>query len=499
MLRVLIFLTILNLTLFGDVRAYVDKSSVVLGDYVDLVIESTQSGVSFPPIEEIDGEPITSTSRSTSVTSINGAVTQTISQRYRFMPTKSLTIPSFEIVSQNGVVYETKPIDIEVKDSIDGSGDRLFYFDIEIDNSTPYVGEQVNLSLVFKRHFSANVVDIQYDKPKFENLWVRQVGNEQSYRDGDYFVHKINFVAFPQKSGEIVVPSAIARVGVPDYSRDVFGFFNNRAQYQNIVAKSKTIEAKALPQGVRLVGEFDIETTISATKAKSKTPINLTLNIKGIGNIDDVESYELELFEGSVFANSPVVEYKLYGDRYGGEYNKSFAIIADSDFKIPSFEIKYFDIINQKIVTKKSDEIFVEIESDENINDDVTLQRVKRESKSHSTLSDGFSGGGFIQNIVIYLSGVFTSLLGFVLWSGIRERRGKKRAELSVEKEIARAKSDKELLEILLPYRKSSKEIDTIILELEGIIYGGNKGAIDKRSVVELIKNLNKERDCDIF
>ncbi len=497
MIRILILLSIFISISLGGVRAFVDRDHITLGDALILTIESDEGGAIFPAIDEIEGYKITSSGKSSNVSMINGKVTQTIAQRYQFMPTDSLVIPSFKVVTSKGE-YTTNPIEVKV-DKGQTVDDGFYSFEMIMDKSEVFIGEQVSLSLIFKRDVNAKTIDLQYNRPDFKDLWVKQVGGEENYRDGRFIIHKINYVLFPQKAGKIEIPSAIMRVGEPNRKSDMFGLMlQNVAKYKNIVSNKLEITAKPTPQDIKLVGDFEIEAIVDKQKTNANTPINLTIKISGSGNMDDIDDYELTLEDSAVYSNKPEKIYNVTDGRYGGEYRRDFAIIANKSFKIPPFYIKYYNPELGSVFTKRTEAIEIDIVGEKEDREDLKLQKLDIEDGSNEKIES--YQYPLIKKVSLFLIGFILGGLSLFFAQKIRVGNNKE-VELEIEKRIKGAKSNKELLKILLPLKEESREIGEIVDRIEESIYENGNFKISKGEIAKILKKNREKKDenCDIF
>ncbi len=484
MKKYLVLLLFFATFLFGGVSAKVNTQSAVLGENIRLDITAQGEQVRFPEFDSLCDVAILESGTSQNIQNINGKTSITLTKSFIFAPQKSCTIPAFD-VAVDGKIEKTQEIPIVVEKPSQTKGEP-FLAEMQIDKKNLCVGEEAKLSLIFKRHYSADVVDLRFEQPQFEGLWVKKLGSEQTYRDGEYFVHKIDFLIFPQRAGEIRIANAKILVGVPSTRRDMFGFFGSRPEYKNIYSNELVINAKELPNGVNLVGEYTVAFTLDKYEADAKEPINGKLVIEGKGNIDDIPDITPVAKGASVFGEAPSREYNFEGGKHGGKYQKNIVFVGDKDFRIEGISIPYFDPAAKVVKYLKVDPVDIKIhnaeskpqklitiaeENDSDIKEGNVAQTPKGSVGAFSLLSVGIVIGFMIGVVATKLFNAVTL-----------RKKEKKRFALFAKK------SDKELLRELLALGEKDGYIKDVILKLEDSIYNGVKSELDKKEIYKRIR-----------
>jgi len=493
-LFLILFLTIKT---FAGVSASVNPPAIYKGDNVNFIISADGDNISFPQIDEIAGYAVIGTSSSQSVNIINGNMTKTISKTYSFKPNKSVTIPPFTI-KIDGKEHKTKELKVDVlKPSASQNGDP-FVLEMKLNKSESFVGEAIDLSLSFKRKLNAKIDKLQLGEPKLEDFWVKKVDKTEQSSEGDYIVERVHYQIFPQKSGEYKIPSIEALIGKVERGRRG-GFFDDpffssmtqQLTWKKIYSNELNLKVNPLPNGLELYGKYQIQAKVDKRKVHANKPVNLTIEIKGEGNIDDVKKFNPTIDNTIVYADEPKIKSRLINNIYQGNFTQKIAIIADQNFTIPSMELNYFDKESNETKTIKTDPIDIEVIGGEKgltkpssieISPSQTIQTTppKVITKTVTIKEDGY-----IKYLFLLLGFISGLGVAFGLYK-LQNRTTKK--ESDIVKMIKKAKGDKELFNVLLPYAKKDKIISKTLNELEENIYRNGKYKIDKEELMEVFE-----------
>ncbi len=207
------FVILFTVTLFADVKVLVEPPLIYRGGVVNFIMSADGNSIKFPDIKEIDGFPIIGTSSSHSINVINGDITKNISRTYSFKPDRNVTIPQFKIEA-DGRIYETKELKVKVLEPQASRDGEPFVLEMGVDKDEVYVGEDIDLTVTFKRKIDARVDKLEVGEPKVEDFWVKKVDMIERTSESDYIVEKIHYKLFPQKGGTFHIPKLTALVGV---------------------------------------------------------------------------------------------------------------------------------------------------------------------------------------------------------------------------------------------------------------------------------------------
>ncbi len=491
--RIILFISILSSTLVA-LSTKITPNIVYEGDQVSLIISAQGDDIKFPKLKEIAGYPVSAQSISRNITNINGKVTKTLSKEYVFSPQTSFTVPTIE-VEVDGKIEMSKAIKVETRKEQAGKAEA-FIFTLEADKHEAYIGEPINIVFTFKKHLDVQLAEANFDTPSFHDFWAKPMKKQPAAIEGDYQVYRIHYLLFAQKEGKITIEPGRMDAGIMQKrKRDFFNF--ERVKWKSLFSNKIVIEAKALPAGADIYGNFKMTTTVDKQKTKANEPVNLTITIKGIGNIDDIEAYKLDIKDAIVYADKPQRKIYTNDKEELGEFTQKFAIVSDRNFTIEPLEFTFFNSEDEKIKHLKSEQFNIEVTG--SMIKTQTAQLQKKEPLEVVTPKTKiiYDKASKTQLILFTLGGFLLGALSmFLLYM---PKRGKKDSTpLPLSTKIKKSKNDKELLSLLLPYVGKGQKIKSTIKALEENVYNNKENKIDK---IDLIKNIDryliKEKDIE--
>ncbi len=341
--KVLLVLTLsLQWLWSASAKATVSSTEVVSGNAVQLRIQAVGDDTVFPDIRTIDGHQVvgTNSGSSSSYSYINGEMKSqhTTTKTFTFVPTKNMTIPSYEI-QIDGKSYKTEAIDIKMvkSDAPVGENNDMFSLQMRANKNKVMVGESLMVTVYFSLKKGVRLSqDIQYTAPTFPGFIVTEAGDQNAYIKGNYQVQEVKYVLTAQQEGNFTASPAYAKVGVADRSRrDIFGMTFG-TKWKQMASNSLEIEVLPKAKESDLVGDFTVDTTIDAQEVKANKPVNLTVKIEGKGNLEGFEFPKYEIDGVTVYSDEPKIETKIIDGEIHSSYSKSFAFISEEHFTIPA-------------------------------------------------------------------------------------------------------------------------------------------------------------------
>lgn len=371
------------------------QNVVAVGEQFQLTYTLNNQGTNFKP-GAISGFRVLagpSTSNSSSISVVNGKMTQAVTQTYSYvlMATKEgkFNIPAAKI-EVNGKIYASNALNIEVvkqNTSNQNSGNQNsnqtndqsvnggdIYLKATINKNSVYLGEPVVLS--FKVYTRINLADLQNPSfPEFTGFYSQNIDipsnitlqreniNGQIYQSA--LLNKV--LLYPQKSGKIKIGAgtidAIIRKQVQRRGRrSVFDdFFGGNYQQYRVALKSDpiTVNVKDLPENkpasyTGAVGKYSISAAVDKTHLKANDALSYTIKISGSGNIKLIEDPKLDLpHDFDVW--EPTINNKINNTSSGTKGSKIYEYVIQprhpGNFTIPAFEFSYFDINLKKFKT----------------------------------------------------------------------------------------------------------------------------------------------------
>ena len=344
------------------IRSEVDKTELKTGEVLTLIVTVTAEG-SIPPrptlpvflTANIVGQP----QRPQIVKGDNQTITELVYE-YRLSPTVDgpLTIGAIK-VTIDGTTYETDPITVEVHPggstratqqpttqppaevSTELSG-QPYYVEAEVDNRSPYVGEQVHY--IFRFYFAVPAGRPYYEKPDLTGFWALEDSNpslsSRMVAGRRYAIEEINKVLFPTIAGPITIDPAV--ISIP-------GGLTEPAR--RLSTMPVDLDVRPLPPGAPAdfsgaVGRFSISGRTNSASGAVNEPLTITVNLTGEGNFDllpdpawpDMPGWRT--FDATPKTISRIDDGLLIGRR---TYERTLVPREAGDFTIPPVSFTYFD------------------------------------------------------------------------------------------------------------------------------------------------------------
>ncbi|QSZ41273.1 oxygen-tolerance protein [Sulfurimonas aquatica] len=468
--RIALFIIFLTTTIYATVTAKVEPRVISAGDDAVYVLTISGEDIKKPIIDSICGNDITSTGSQTSIQSINGDYQKSYSLRYSFTPFKSCTIDGVE-VEIDGKIEKSNSVNVVVEPmKQDLRADFILL--LEPSKKELYVGEPFTLTLLLKQKRNAQAVDSKFIAPDFKGFWTKEESQPKRTDDGEYITTTVVYKLAAQRSGVLSIPPAQLKIASRVGSNQ-WGTLIPQVKWKSYYSNELSITANPLPNGVNIIGDFSINVSVAKTEINSNEAVNLTINVNGNGNLEDIKSFKPYLQGVNVFDEKIVVK--------GNSLTQKLAFVSDRDFTIEPFKLEYFSIKTGKIETIQTKAIDIKVSGE------VTSQESKVKIKRDETTSELNQE---VKEVVVtkaidklwialaFVVGIALGVLGMLFKARKGERRGK-----SID-----LQDEKLLLIKLLPY-KDNADVKEIVDILENNIYSKDKKSLDKKKVKEIIKS----------
>ena len=497
---ILVWILLLPLMSWAGVTAKLSKKIIYNGDQVRLIIEAEGEDIKFPDLVDIAGYPVLGTSSSSSMTIINGDMKKTISKSYVFQPDKDVVVPVYKVVV-DGVEKMTPPLRLRVAKASKAIGDSV-RLEMSVDKKEAYVGEPIKLNLTFKSLPNAHYDKIELSEPELKKFWVKKLDGLKQDVDGNYITQTYQYVLFPQEDGNFTLKPPFVRLGTRVAGSSVFSdpFFGNLGMSMNwkkLFANEVKLHIKPLPNNLEVYGEYKISAEVDKKEVKANKPVNLTIDIMGQGNLEDIQKFKIDIPDAVVYSD----ELKVSNSgATKGVVTQKVAIVADRNFTVPSLSFTYFDAKTKKPKTIKTEPIKVKVIGGSSSGSAVSNkieQKVEPKSikpvetkvnkvENNTTVATNSQP---VDKILWYILGLFSGVaLSLLGWFTYKKLKGAKRRETSIVKKIKKAKTDKALFELLLPYRDEDIVIKDALLKLEKNIYASGSEKIDKDEILDFFE-----------
>ena len=363
-----------------SVTASVDRTNLTLSDVLTLTlkIEGVTNVHPLPRAPVIDGLVLVGTERRSQQNFVQGALSAHFEFKFRYQPLRTGTIDIDPInVILDNAVHVTKPITVNVTggsqttQQLSGVSQQPselvgqdFFVEVEVDDETPYIGQQITYTL---RFYSANVFARPiYDAPDFAGFWNPGKSSEQesvvSVAGRTYNVTEISTILFPTLAGDIKIEQTNVSVRG--------GLLGSRVT--EYPTRQIDLNVRPLPTNepdafTGAVGRYGIEAEIDASAVDMGEPVTLTLTVSGEGNMESLpapswpEIPGWRAFDSDAPYQMSITDGKVQGFR---KFQRVLIPNVSGAHELPRIEYAYFDPYTGEYVTLTSQSLRVEVLSD---------------------------------------------------------------------------------------------------------------------------------------
>lgn len=370
------------------------------------------SNFTYPKFEGFDVMYGPSTSQQSSFQYINGQMSQSSSYTYTFtlMATKAGTynIPPASVVV-GGQTYKSQGLSIQVVAASGGGRSNQQYQqgsrrqrmqeDSPRQQSTTISGsdlfmtatanrtnvyEQEAILVTYKVYSLVNLTQLDGKLPTLDGFQIQEIPlpRNKEFTPENYngrIYHSVvwsQYVLFPQKSGDLVIPSITYEGVVVQQNRSIDpieAFFNGTGGLvevkKKITTPKLTIHVNSLPNKPvnfsGAVGLFSVSSTISSEKVKANDAVTLKINVKGTGNMKLISAPEVafpkdfETYDAKATDNFSL-------NRNGLSGSKEFEYLAvprhAGKYTIPATDFVFFDPSTSSYKTVSTEPYTIEVE-----------------------------------------------------------------------------------------------------------------------------------------
>lgn len=285
------------------------------------------------------------------------------------------------------------------------------------------------------------------------NLKVR----EETYKGVNYYTFEYD--------RNLIFPSGTGLFMLEPYTMDVLQGFKG----YTVTSSGATIEIKPLPGNapndfIGAVGDFSISRSIDTTRVKEGDVFKLTINVEGIGNIQNSLEPKLNLPKGMIVYGDPIVtraiSYGVNGAEGSISYEFNIQVSVKGKTNIPATSISFFDPVSAQYKTVKSSEQSIFVEKDPSIlaadpKNSAPQEAIYKQTASDLRLKKEVRSTKSIFGSTLFWSGVSAPLICALFFVFFVRRREQSAEEIETKQAIQQ--KDKELHE----YLASSKALLT--------------------------------------
>jgi len=540
-----------NVSFAQKLTAGASKTRVAVGETFQISFSLNASGSNFKAPNLNDFDVYSGPNQSTSMSFINGVMSQSITLSYIVAAKKEgkLTIGPASVVA-GGNTIQSNAITIEaVKGSSNAGspgnnnqmsqepsapteniGDNLFVR-TNVSKTKVVQGEQITVThKVYTRYQLRGFKDIKF--PDYNGFWAQDqpMNNQQIQVTNENIDGVVYNVAelkrsyiFPQRSGKLQIEPMVAEVVVRKQSnkkpRDIFEQFFGGGGYEDasysVKSPSVTIDVQPLPEVGKTssfsgaVGDYSYKVELSKNSVKANEGIDVIITLTGKGNIKLVEAPKIN-FPEDFETYDPKIKDNISVGANGVSGTKTFDYLFiprhEGDYKLNDLSFTFFNPAKNEYITIPSPELSIHVEKgDESSNAAANVYTPNRKEdlkvlgndiryiKSndlHLKNKDDY----FFGSLKFY-TGIISPFLAFIFLLVFRKKREEQnKDQVAVKSRKATKMAKKRLSQAEAHLASSNKE--AFYLEISQSLYGyiGDRfnipGAdLSKENISGILKN----------
>lgn len=478
----MILFFLMALPLMAELKVSVDKTQITRGESVYATLSIKGGGnIELPPFEKLCGYQIEGQSQRSKDILSNGKRTQEITLTYEIMPQKSCVIESIPITI-NGETQRTEPINITVS-KVAITKNAPFTVELKTEKTSVYVGEPFEMEVALKARQGIDVLAESISLPESKNIWVKSEQKGSPLLQEGYSKRDNTYALAAQQSGKLTLGPLRWDIKVRNQSRDNWGMWLATAKTHSVFSNEIELEVKELPTGVSLVGELEMEANVDKTEVNAGEAVNVDIQVKGPANIEDLPAFEIHVEGAQAFKEEPKKTHYLRDGKYFGDFSQKLALVADRDFTIPSFEIRYMDVTTDTLKTIQTEPIAIKVlNAAPAVKEELKISRPQEKPVESQENRQG--------SALTLVQGAFLLLVGIVLGLIFSMVPWRKALNKDKRKHTVSAKESKEVLQLLMGHMHTDQEIEQLVKKLSENLYEGQSHDIDKKRLKEIVKKL---------
>ncbi len=527
-------------TMSANFTASVNKTTVAVGETFQLTFSVNTSASGFKAPSFTDFQILSGPNQSTSMSIVNGSMSQSISYSYYLQPFKEgeFTIPAASI-NADGKIISSNPIKIKVvkgaaapsqnqqqqqqngntqqQSASGGNAGNDIFLRAVVDKSSMYQGEQ--FVVTFKLYTRKQISGLDAEKlPAFDGFWSKDIDIPNQISLSTENVDGVNYnvgvikkcVLFPQHSGSLEIGpmeinvNALEAAKPRNWMEQMMGGGQKEVKY-TLKSKPVKINVNALPEPKPadfsgIVGNISMKDNIDKTSVKTNDAINLSITISGSGNLSLIDSPKLS-FPTDFEAYDPKIKDNITTNSSGVSGSRTYDYLLiprhPGDFEIPVVTLSYFDASKKNYVTLQTKKYSIHVDKGEGYDESAVTSGIQNKedikyigSDIHFIKTNSFTlkkqAEHFYRSFLFYLLLVI-QLLGFTAFVVYRQIQIKDNSNIGLKKSREAAKMAKKRLSKAQVYLKENKK-DQFYEEIFTALWGflGDKLGIP-------VSELNKE------
>lgn len=314
-------------------------------------------------------------------------------------------------------------------------------FKLETTKEKLYLNETIKATLTLSVPKNIMLDEMDMDEFRIYDFWMKEFKRHRPVETNTTWVYAIECLLEPKSPGVFTLPVHTAYISNSRIRRVV--------RREKVQSNELNITVLPLFENLSIQGSYNIEAAVDKTNVQANKPLNYKVKITGSGNLKDIAPFKLDLKKQLVFADQPRIDAAFKESAYEGEFVQKFSILADQSFTIPSLKLTYFNIQTKSVETVSSEPFFIEVKGE------------NPAYRDHYSLKYIFGALGIVIGVLL-----------IKLWKRFPIRRQK--YDTPMAHQILKAKTDKELYDLLLPYSKQETLLPIMKQLEENLFFQGH-------------------------
>jgi len=213
-----------------------------------------------------------------------------------------------------------------------------------------------------------------------------------------------------------------------------------------ITTKPQRLNIIAVPNNVKIIGSFTIESSLSKNSLEAFEPLQLKIKVSGRGDFNQLKPFSFSLKNGKIFKQKAEKHYVLSEKGYEGYLIWRYAMTSAEDFTLKSQKINFFDTASKTLKTLEFKATQIKVQAKKSIEHLLDSQAFPPKERA-------FNWQKLINNSLYFFGGI---IFVFLL---IRIKKAVKK----MKRPVKRWTSVNELLNHLI----TSQENEELLIEIE--------------------------------
>jgi hypothetical protein len=335
--------------------------------FVSVTVEG--AGRTEPTLPSVAGFAVEFTGTQDQFSMVNGSFSRRVIYQWVLAPKET---GEFEIgpatIEVDGAKHQSETAKLKVlAASAQPRSARPVFVTATVSDANPYLGEQV--IFVWRFYRRARVADPRLDSLDLGGFLVEDLGEPGTFQATEggmqYEVYEIRKALYAQRPGPIAIPPSRLviqlvqsaqprRRGLDPFdgaSSPLDEFFGRmRTETVNLVTDPITVTARELPPAPAgfsgLVGEYEVSSSVSATKVAVGESLTQKIVVSGSGNLNLMGDLPLDALDGfKVYRDQPQMEITRSSNGLGGTktFSRALVPLAAGSAEVPETRLVYFD------------------------------------------------------------------------------------------------------------------------------------------------------------